>query len=401
MTASHGAEPIEESVLENELALYVHWPFCVSKCPYCDFNSHVVEYVDHEIWRDALLTELAFEAERNPNAKLQSIFFGGGTPSLMDPSTTEAVIKNAKAYWSSHDDVEITLEANPGTVDADRFAAFREAGVNRLSLGVQSLNDEQLTFLGRRHSAAEARRAVETAGAIFERLSFDLIYARPDQTCEQWQRELSDALDLLSGAGGGHLSCYQLTIEDNTPFKAGYARGAFDLPDEDGGSDLFDLTQDILRAADMPAYEVSNHAKDGDACRHNIHVWQGGAYAGIGPGAHGRLHLKDGALATQRLKPPQQWLKRITEQGQGSQSETIIQPRDRAIEMVMTGLRLTAGVDLARLERMTGLKAYDIVSESNAKALESEGLIELSTQGLRTTARGRLVLNSVIEALLT
>lgn len=401
MTQPQLLEPILEPVLENELALYVHWPFCVSKCPYCDFNSHVVDHVDHEVWRDALLTELAFEAERNPNAKLQSIFFGGGTPSLMDPATTEAVIKNAKAHWPAPDDVEITLEANPGTVDADRFDAFRKAGVNRLSLGVQSLDDEQLVFLGRRHSAAEARRAVETAGSIFERLSFDLIYARPDQTCEQWQRELSSALDLLSGAGGGHLSCYQLTIENNTPFKVDYARGDFDLPDEDGGSDLFDLTQDILCAAGMPAYEVSNHAKEGDACRHNIHVWQGGAYAGIGPGAHGRLHLKDGALATQRLKPPQQWLKRIKEQGHGSQSETNVKPRDRAIEMVMTSLRLTAGVDLDNIESMTGTKAYDIISEANAEDLEAEGLIELSAHALRTTARGRLVLNSVIEALLT
>lgn len=397
MSPSHFVEP----VLKNELALYVHWPFCVSKCPYCDFNSHVVEHVDHQIWRDALLTELAFEAERNPNAKLQSIFFGGGTPSLMDPATTEAVIKNAKTHWPAPDDLEITLEANPGTVDADRFAAFCKAGVNRLSLGVQSLDDEQLAFLGRRHSAAEARRAVETAGAMFKRLSFDLIYARPDQTGDQWRRELSNAVELLSNAGGGHLSCYQLTIEDNTPFKTDYARGAFDLPDEDGGSDLFDLTQDILGAAGMPAYEVSNHAKEGDACRHNIHVWQGGAYAGIGPGAHGRLHLKDSTVATQRLKPPQQWLKRVKERGHGSQSETNVKPRDRAIEMVMTGLRLTTGVDLPRLENMTGIKPYDIVSESTAKDLESEGLIELSAHGLKTTAKGRLVLNSIIQVLLT
>lgn len=385
----------------NDLALYVHWPFCVSKCPYCDFNSHVVDHVDHDVWRDALLTELAFEAQRNSGAQLHSIFFGGGTPSLMDPATTEAVITAAKTRWPGTEDIEITLEANPGTVDAERFAAFKDAGINRLSLGVQSLNDEQLKFLGRRHSAAEARRAVEIAGAIFNRLSFDLIYARPDQTEDQWRGELLDALDLLTSAGGGHLSCYQLTIEEHTPFKTDYERGVFHLPDEDGGSDLFDLTQSVLQAAGLAAYEVSNHAKEGDACRHNIHVWQGGAYAGIGPGAHGRLSSAGGALATQRLKPPQQWLKRVKDTGHGSQSETHVSPRNRAIEMVMTGLRLTNGLDLSNVERVTGLRVFEIISEANMQNLESEGLLDLSSHMLRTTDRGRLVLNSIINALLT
>lgn len=386
---------------EDELALYVHWPFCISKCPYCDFNSHVVDHVDDEVWREALLTELRFEATRNPDAKLQSIFFGGGTPSLMNPKTTAAVIETAKAQWPTQEDVEITLEANPGTVDAGRFAAFKDAGVNRLSLGVQSLNDEQLKFLGRHHSAADARHAVETAGAVFDRLSFDLIYARPEQTDDQWRGELLDALDLLSSAGGGHLSCYQLTIEDNTPFKTDYAQGLFQLPDENGGSDLFDLTQTVLDAAGLSAYEVSNHAKTGDTCRHNIHVWQGGAYAGIGPGAHGRLNLDEGALATQRLKPPHQWLKRVKEQGYGSQSETPVIPRDRAIEMVMTGLRLTKGLDLAKVERMTGIERFDVLSATAVKTLEADGLIEVSSDTIKTTGPGCLVLNSILKALLT
>ena len=385
---------------DHDLALYMHWPFCVSKCPYCDFNSHVVETVDHGVWREVLLQELAFEAKRTPGVKLQSIFFGGGTPSLMEAATVKAVIDNAKTHWAPVDDLEITLEANPGTVDAERFTAFRDAGVNRLSLGVQSLDDSQLKFLGRQHSAAEARRAVEAAGMIFDRLSFDLIYARPDQTAAEWQQELSDAIELLMAAGGGHLSCYQLTIEDHTPFKTAYTRGTFALPDEDGGSDLFDLTQDLLAASGMPAYEISNHARPGDACRHNVHVWQGGSYAGIGPGAHGRIKIDDTVQATQRLKPPAQWLKRVAAEGHGSQSETPVTPQGRAIEMVLIGLRLASGLDLARLERLTGLVSYEVISEENLAAMVTEGLITLSSDTVQTTRRGRLVLNGIVQALL-
>jgi len=388
-------------IASADLALYVHWPFCVSKCPYCDFNSHVVDHVDDAVWQNALLTELAFEAGRNPHAKLHSIFFGGGTPSLMNPDTTAAVIEAAKRHWPTQKDVEITLEANPGTVDAERFSAFRQAGVNRLSLGVQSLDDTQLEFLGRRHSAREARHAIKLAGQNFDRLSFDLIYARPDQTNLQWQKELEDAVGILFDAGGGHLSCYQLTIEDNTPFKTEYAKGAFHLPDDDHGSNLFDLTQEILQEAGLPAYEVSSHAKEGDACRHNVHVWQGRAYVGIGPGAHGRLDLGSGAHATQRLKPPQQWLERVKKHGHGSQSETKVSARDRAMEIVMTGLRLTRGLDLDAMEQVTGIERFDVLSEHNLAMLESEGLIVVSSANVRTTPKGRLVLNSIVSALLS
>jgi len=383
------------------IALYVHWPFCVSKCPYCDFNSHVVDKVDHGAWREALLTELAYEAARTSDFRLESIFFGGGTPSLMDAGTTQAIIETAKASWPSEPDLEVTLEANPGTVDAARFAAFRDAGVNRLSLGVQSLNDEQLAFLGRKHSAEEAKAAVTLAGSIFDRLSFDLIYARPEQTIENWQKELSEALDLLTTAGGGHLSCYQLTIEDQTPFKKDYERGVFTLPDENGGSDLFDLTQDMLAAAGLPAYEVSNHAKAGDACRHNVHIWQGGPYAGIGPGAHGRVEVGDKLYATQRLKAPAHWLKRVASEGHGTQSETEIGQQDRAIEMVLMGLRLDEGLDLGHLERVTGMPRFKVISEESLKMMESERLIDLSSDRLRTTRRGRLVLNGIVQELLS
>lgn len=385
---------------KTDLALYVHWPFCVSKCPYCDFNSHVVDHVDHGVWRDALLKELAFEAARNPDAILQSIFFGGGTPSLMDAATTKAIIDAAKTHWMPIDDLEITLEANPGTVDLERFSAFHDAGVNRLSLGVQSLDDEQLKFLGRRHSAAEARAAVKEAGQTFDRLSFDLIYARPDQTAAQWEKELSDALELLSSANGGHLSCYQLTIEEHTPFKKDHDRGVFILPDEDGGSDLFDLTQDILIAAGLPSYEVSNHAKENDACRHNVHVWQGGAYAGIGPGAHGRIRQGETMHATQRLKPPAQWLKRVAQDGHGSQSETALTAQQRGEELVMLSMRLTQGLDLSRLEDLTSLPRYDIMSQDNLASLEIEGLINITSDRVQTTSRGRLVLNGIVQAVL-
>ena len=390
--------------LDAGLALYVHWPFCVSKCPYCDFNSHVVESVDHDVWREALLRELSFEAARNSGAKLQSIFFGGGTPSLMDAVTVEAIIAAAKAHWVPLDDLpnglEVTLEANPGTVDAERFADFKTAGVNRLSLGVQSLNDEQLNFLGRTHSANDALRAIETAGETFDRLSFDLIYARPGQTEKDWRHELSRAIDVLHSAGGGHLSCYQLTIEDNTPFKTEHDRGAFVIPGEDRGSTLFHITQEMLEAAGLSAYEISNHAHAGEACRHNVHVWQGGAYAGIGPGAHGRVEVDGAVHATRRVKPPALWLKRVNSEGHGTQEDTALAPEARAEEMVMLGLRLSAGLDLAALERKTGLPRFKVISEEALESLDSEGLMMLSSDSLRTTDRGRLVLNSVIAALL-
>ena len=385
---------------DSDTALYVHWPFCVSKCPYCDFNSHVVETVDHVAWRDALLKELAFEAERSDATRLQSIFFGGGTPSLMDADTVAAIISAAKSHWSPIDDLEITLEANPGTVDAERFESFRNAGVNRLSLGVQSLDDEQLKFLGREHSADEALHAIALAGQTFDRLSFDLIYARPKQSEEEWREELSRALDVLQNAGGSHLSCYQLTIEDNTPFKTAYAQGAFEIPDEDGGTSLYEVTQRVLEGAGLPAYEISNHAAPGEECRHNTHVWRGGLYVGIGPGAHGRVKVDGAVHATRRHKPPALWLKKVQADGHGSQEDAVVAPEDRAIEMALVGLRLSDGLNLEQLRRQSGLDPFKVISQESLESLESEGLITRSSDSLRTTQRGRLLLNGVIEALL-
>lgn len=385
---------------ERDIALYVHWPFCVSKCPYCDFNSHVVDTVDHRQWREALLRELQFEADRSDATHLQSIFFGGGTPSLMDADTTRAVITTAQSLWTSDDDLEITLEANPGTVDAERFTAFKDAGVNRLSLGVQSLDDTQLKFLGRKHTAEEAKRAISLAGETFDRLSFDLIYARPEQTEKEWRDELLSALDILNAAGGAHLSCYQLTIEDNTPFKIDFENGVFDLPDEVGGSDLFELTQRVLEDAGLPAYEISNHARSGEACRHNTHVWQGGMYAGIGPGAHGRVAVDGAVHATRKHKPPAQWLRHVGEHGHSTLEDTALTPDARAQEWVMLGLRLSRGLDLAALENKTGVERFKVISQEALESLESEGLVAVSSDSLSTTSRGRLVLNAVIEALL-
>ncbi len=384
----------------TDIALYVHWPFCVSKCPYCDFNSHVVESVDHGVWRDALLRELAFEAERCEATRLQSIFFGGGTPSLMEAETVAAIITAAKDHWQPHDDLEITLEANPGTVDAARFESMEKAGVNRLSLGVQSLEDAQLRFLGRTHSVDDALRAIKLAGDTFARLSFDLIYARPHQTEESWRDELLHALDVLHDAGGRHLSCYQLTIENNTPFKTAYVQGEFDLPDEDDSSSLFETTQEALDRAGLPAYEVSNHAAIGDACKHNMHVWQGGLYTGIGPGAHGRVRVGDTIHATRCHKPPALWLKKVQTEGHGTQEDAVVSPQDRIIELVLVGLRLSEGVDLGALKQQSGLDPFNVISQEALESLESEGLMVRSSDSLRTTERGRLVLNGVLSALL-
>jgi len=386
---------------KNNIALYVHWPFCISKCPYCDFNSHVVKQVDHGAWHEALLRELAFEAKRTDATCLQSIFFGGGTPSLMHEKTAGAIIDAAKTLWRSSDDIEITIEANPGTVDSERFLAFRDAGINRLSLGVQSLDAKQLEFLGRAHSPFDAMRAIALAGDIFDYISFDLIYARPGQTKKEWRNELMRALELLQSAGGTHLSCYQLTIEDNTPFKVDFENGLFNLPDEGIGAALFDVTQEILSAAGMPAYEISSHAKPGSTGRHNTHVWRGGMYAGIGPGAHSRTPVNGTVHSIRKHKAPAHWLRNVLSRGHSTLENTKLTPEARGEEVVMLGLRLTEGLDLASMEQQTGLPRYSLISRDALKALESEGLVACSSDRLWATPRGRLVLNSITESLLS
>lgn len=321
------------------LALYVHWPFCVSKCPYCDFNSHVRDVVDQDAWRKALLADLAHEAAVLPGRRLGSIFFGGGTPSLMPPATVAAVIDAATSAWAPVDDVEITLEANPSSVEAAGFADLAAVGVNRVSLGLQALDDAALGFLGRAHGVDEGLAALAIAQREFRRVSFDLIYARPGQSVAAWEAELARAL----GFGTEHLSLYQLTIEPGTRFATLAAKGQLTIPDEDAAADLWEVTQSLTAAAGLPRYEVSNHARPGAESRHNLAYWRYTDYAGVGPGAHGRR----GGLATLRHKKPENWIAAVERNGSGLQEETPLSGTEVAMERLVMGLRMTEGIDLA------------------------------------------------------
>lgn len=385
---------------DEGFGLYVHWPFCLSKCPYCDFNSHVAQSIDQDAWRRALLAELAHFAARTPDKILTSIFFGGGTPSLMDPASIAAIIEAARGAWRTVNDLEITLEANPGTVDAARFTAIHDAGVNRLSMGVQALNDADLKFLGRRHGVAEARTAWRTAAKIFPRVSFDLIYARPGQDQAAWRNELSEALTEVHDNGITHLSLYQLTMEPGTAMFDAHARGAFTLPDEDTGAALFEDTQALCAAAGFPAYEISNHAAEGAACRHNLTYWRGGDYTGIGPGAHGRLSLEGGLRATRQIKAPALWLKKVDAAGHGTQEETVIAADERAHELVLMGLRVTEGLDKARFARLAGRPIEAVATPGAIDRLVAGGFLEDTPETLTATPKGRMVLNATLRELL-
>lgn len=364
----------------------------MSKCPYCDFNSHVRESVDQAAWRAALLTDLAYEAAQLPGRRLSSIFFGGGTPSLMPPATVAAIIVAAEDAWGFEPGIEITLEANPSSVEAARFADLAAAGVNRVSLGLQALDDLALKFLGRAHDVDEGLAALATAQRHFARVSFDLIYARPDQTLAAWEAELARAI----GFGTEHLSLYQLTIEPGTRFATDAAAGRLQVPDVDFGADLFDLTRAITSAAGLPAYEISNHARPGAESRHNLIYWRYTDYVGIGPGAHGRR----GGVATVRHKKPENWMSAITRNGNGAESETPLAPAMRQTEAMLMGLRLGEGVDLARIAAL-GECAIDAVIDENAAAtLEREGLIVRDLTRLRATDSGMPVLNAILAALI-
>lgn len=376
--------------------LYVHWPFCRSKCPYCDFNSHVHDRVDHAAWADALVREVEYYAALTPGRVLTSIFFGGGTPSLMRPETVAAVIAAARKGWRTVNDLEITLEANPTSIEIDKFRAFHAAGVNRVSVGVQALNDSDLTFLGRTHSAVEAQRALEIARSVFDRFSFDLIYARPTQTVQAWRDELTRALDLA----GGHLSLYQLTIEPGTQFFTRHARGDFDIPDDIAAGDLYEATQDILAAAGLPAYEISNHAAPGQESRHNLTYWRYGDYVGVGPGAHGRLSLENGKVATRAHRAPDIWLDRVRQYGYGAHDPEPVPPEQQLIECVMMGLRLREGVPLSRLESIAGRGIDSIFERRKIDALLESGDITLSQDRLIATDSGRQRLNALLGFLL-
>ena len=372
------------------LALYVHWPFCVSKCPYCDFNSHVRESVDQDVWRRSLLAELAHEAERT-TGPLGSIFFGGGTPSLMPPETVAAVLDAAERAWGFASDIEITLEANPSSVEAARFADLAAAGVNRVSLGLQALDNDALRFLGRAHDVAEGLDALATAQRAFGRVSFDLIYARPGQTLAAWEAELGRAL----GFGTEHLSLYQLTIEPGTRFATEAAAGRLTIPDADAAADLFEATRAMAAAAGLPAYEVSNHARPGAESRHNLTYWRYGDYVGIGPGAHGRR----GGVATFRRRKPENWLAALERNGHGIEAEEPLAPRTRAIEALLMGLRLDEGIDLSRVAALGEVTEEALVDAKAAARLQNEGLIERAGPRLRVTGSGMLLLDAILPTL--
>ncbi len=373
-------------ISDNPLALYIHWPFCVSKCPYCDFNSHVRAAVDQAAWRDALLADLSHEAAMLPGRRLGSIFFGGGTPSLMPPQTVAALLAAAERHWGFAPDIEITLEANPSSVEAARFADLAAAGVNRVSLGLQALDDAALGFLGRAHGVAEGVAALEIAQSVFPRVSFDLIYARPDQSLSSWEAELQRAL----GFGTEHLSLYQLTIEPGTRFFTEAAAGRLTIPDGDAAADLFETTRAITAAAGLPAYEISNHARPGAESRHNLTYWRYRDYAGIGPGAHGR---RDG-LATVRRRKPENWLSAIARNGHGLESEEPLAPAARASEALVMGLRLREGVDLARVADLAGRPIEAVVDERAIARLPD--LIRREGDRLRVTDQGMLLLDAIL-----
>lgn len=371
--------------------IYIHWPFCLSKCPYCDFNSHVREGVDHGRWERALVRELDYYAAQTKGRKVSSIFFGGGTPSLMSPRTVEAVINAVARHWSLSAGAEITLEANPTSVESGKFRDFRAGGINRLSLGVQALNDADLKFLGRQHSVAEALHAVELAAFFFPRFTFDLIYARPGQTMAVWQDELRQALSFAAS----HLSLYQLTIEQGTAFHTLYQRGDFVLPDEDGKGELYEMTQEMMEAENMPAYEISNHAKAGEESRHNLTYWRYGDYAGIGPGAHGRR----GGLATVRHKKPENWLGAVARNGNGLRTEDRLQPAEQAREALLMGLRLQEGVDLGQVAKRCKVDVRTLVNHRHADVLEHHGLVLREGDRLTVTATGMLLLDRILVEL--
>jgi oxygen-independent coproporphyrinogen-3 oxidase len=369
----------------GDLALYVHWPFCVSKCPYCDFNSHVRDSIDHDEWRDALLADLAHEAKLLPGRTLTSIFFGGGTPSLMDPATVAAVIDAARTHWNATDDIEITLEANPNSVEAARFAHLATAGVNRLSLGLQSFDVEALRFLGRAHSAAEGLAALEIAQKHFERVSFDLIYALPGDSEERWSAALQRALSL----GTSHLSLYQLTIEPGTRFAAMVARHDFEPLDSETAAALFELTDAITSAAGLPAYEISNHAAPGAESRHNLTYWRYGDYAGVGPGAHGR---RLGAR-TVRHKKPENFLSALRRNGIGLAEEEALSAREAADEALVMGLRLSEGIDPQALEDRFGTP---LVNRKRVQRLVESGHLKSEGARIALTRSGRLLLDTIL-----
>lgn len=384
---------LTEDWQQGGFGLYIHWPFCEAKCPYCDFNSHVSRTIDQRAWRDAYLAELSRGAKETHGRVLNAVFFGGGTPSLMDPETVSDIIAEIRRTWPTANDLEITLEANPGSVEAGRFKAFRDAGINRISMGIQALNDHDLNKLGRIHNTAEALAAFDVARSTFDRVSFDLIYGRQDQTLADWKLELKQALSLAID----HISLYQLTIEQGTAFGDRYAIGKLrGLPDDDLGADMYATTQEICGQMGMPSYEVSNHARDGAQSRHNLIYWRYGDYLGIGPGAHGRLTLNNQRFATECFSNPKRWIDAASS-GETEKPRGALAKQDQASEFLMMGLRLKEGIDLDRYSALAGTPLPD----HKIKQLEEIGMLSRSGRRILVTDQGFMVLNAILAELLT
>ena len=385
---------LPEDWQHSGFGLYIHWPFCQSKCPYCDFNSHVSKSIDQKQWAMAYCSEIDRLGAETESRPLKSIFFGGGTPSLMDPDTVDIILRKVRETWPLSNNVEITLEANPTSVEAGRFAGYKGAGVNRVSIGVQALNDDDLRRLGRLHTVSEAQAAFEVAAGLFDRISFDLIYARQHQTLQAWESELREALTMAAD----HLSLYQLTIEGGTAFGDRLAAGGLNgLPKEDLAADMYQLTQDLTADAGLNAYEVSNHAKSGAESRHNMIYWQCGDYAGIGPGAHGRLTLGGVRYETESPTNPQIWLNSVLETGSGELPRKMQSPHEHADEYLMMGLRLTGGIDLKRYGNISGTA----INTNKINQLVDLCVVGLANGNLFATPRGRPILNAIIRELLT
>lgn len=373
--------------------VYVHWPFCMHKCPYCDFNSHVSREIDQSRWREALLSDIRRSAEELPNRQVDTIFFGGGTPSLMPPETVAAVIEEIRRVWNLAPDAEISLEANPTSVEAGRFAGYSDAGVNRVSMGIQSLRDADLKALGRMHSVSEARTAFDIARKQFDRVSFDLIYARQNQTIDDWDKELSEAINMAVD----HLSLYQLTIENGTRFGDMYARGTLrNLPNDTLATDMYFRTQEVCDRHGLPAYETSNHAQAGSESRHNLIYWRYGEYVGIGPGAHGRISVGGQKQATETYVQPDQWLEMVGKNGWGRKSVESIKAQDQASEYLMMSLRLAEGSDLTRFSALNG----SALNVSQLEDMISAGFVSREGDQVATTTKGRPLLNAVLRQLL-
>ena len=383
--------------ISSNIGLYIHWPFCLSKCPYCDFNSHVVESVDHNLWEKALVNELTFLSSNQNQKKLKSIFFGGGTPSLMKPETVFEVIQTAQKLWGIEQPIEITLEANPSSIEYQTFSSFKQAGVNRISLGIQAFDDKALSFLGRSHDRLDAINAIEAAHKSFDKVSFDLIYARPQQTIESWLLELDQALNLA----GEHMSVYQLTIEKGTAFYSQYKNGDFEMPSSETAANFYEVTNERLSSAGLQNYEVSNYAQLGSECQHNMIYWRSEDYLGVGPGAHSRLTDKRGERrATRSLTAPFSWLKEVETNGHALVEQTILSISEQLTETIMMGLRLKEGVSLKKLNKLTGKTLNQLFDAEALYLLKKEDYLRADKFYLRATDSGRQRLNGVVRCLL-